>query len=267
MLNQGDISQVAMAAKKFVPSSFSQHNSSMTVGGRCSHYGSDKHLMVSCFKKNGYPEWWHDHKDGLKARSKGKVALCTSTPSSILVVDPIETSHSVVDSSILQQSGYRGKTLIATNAIRDHGWILDSGAINHMTSDASILCDHRLPKCSSIATNAIRDHGWILDSGATNHMTFDASILCDHCLPKCSSIANANGVSYPVTGAGRVYLTLSLSLEHTLLIPALSNNLLSAPQVTSQLNCFVLIYLNFCLLQDINSREIIGRGRGFVLCR
>ena len=42
MLNQGDISQVAMATKKFVPSSFSQHNSSMTVGGRCSHCRSDK---------------------------------------------------------------------------------------------------------------------------------------------------------------------------------------------------------------------------------
>ena len=80
MLNQRDISQVAMAAKKFVPSSFSQHSSSITIGGRCSHCGSDKHLVDSCFKKNGYPEWWHDHKEWLKARSKGKVALCTSTP-------------------------------------------------------------------------------------------------------------------------------------------------------------------------------------------
>ena len=94
------------------------------------------------------------------------------------------------------------------------------------------------------------DHGWILDSGATNHMTFDGSILRDHCRPRCSSITNANGVSYPVTGAGRVDLTPSLSLEHTLLIPSLSNNLLSAPQVTSQLNCLVLMYLNFCLLQE-----------------
>ena len=222
MLNQRDISQVAMAAKKFVPSSFSQHSSSITVGGRCSHCGSDKHLVDSCIKKNGYPEWWHDHKERLKARSKGKVVLCTSTPSSVLVADPIKTSHSIVDSTLLQQSGNRGKTLIATNVIRDHGWILDSGA--------------------------------------TNHMTFDASILRDHCLPKCSFIANANGVSYPVTEAGRVYLTSSLSLEHTLFIPALSNNLLSAPQVTSQLNCFVLIYPNFCLLQDISSGEIIGRG-------
>ena len=102
MLNQGDISQVAMAAKKFVPSSFSQHSSSITVGGWCSHCGSDKHLVDSCFNKNGYPEWWHGHKEQLKARSKGKVSLCTSTPSSVLVADPIKTSHSVVDSTLLQ---------------------------------------------------------------------------------------------------------------------------------------------------------------------
>ena len=35
--------------------------------------------------------------------------------------------------------------------------------------------------------------------------------------------------TYLVTRVGRVDLTPSLSLEHTLLIPALSNNLLSAP--------------------------------------
>ena len=79
------------------------------------------------------------------------MALCTLTPSSILAADPIETSHSVVDCTLLQQLGNRGKTLITTNAIRDHGWILDYGATNHMTFDASILRDHYLPKCSSIA--------------------------------------------------------------------------------------------------------------------
>lgn len=88
-------------------------------------------------------------------------------------------------------------------------------------------------------------------------MTFDASILHDQCLPKRSFISKINGESYTVTGAGRVDLTSSLSLEHTLLIPSLSlslsNNLLSVLQVTSQLNCLVLIYPNFCLLQNIRT--------------
>ena len=50
----------------------------------------------------------------------------------------------------------------------------------------------------------------------------------------------------------------SLSLSHTLLVPSLSNKLMSVIQVTEELNCVVLIYLAFCLLQDILSKEIIG---------
>lgn len=40
-----------------------------------------------------------------------------------------------------------------------------------------------------------------------------------------------NGVSYLVIDAGNINLTFSLSLEHTLQIHALSNNLLYVPQV------------------------------------
>ena len=55
-------------------------------------------------------------------------------------------------------------------------------------------------------------------------------------------------------------LSPSLSLAHTLLVPSLSNKLMSVSQVTEELNCVVLIYSTFCLLQDVLSKEIIGRG-------
>jgi hypothetical protein len=57
-----------------------------------------------------------------------------------------------------------------------------------------------------------------------------------------------------------VTLSPSLSLSHTLLVPSLSNKLMSVSQVTADLNCVVLIYSTFCLLQDILTKEIIGRG-------
>lgn len=53
---------------------------------------------------------------------------------------------------------------------------------------------------------------------------------------------------------------LLLSLAHTLLIPSLSNKLMSVSQITEELNCVVLIYFSFCLLQDVLSKEIIGCG-------
>ena len=73
-------------------------------------------------------------------------------------------------------------------------------------------------------------------------------------------IANANGATYPITGAGTVPLSPSLSLAHTLLVPSLSNKLMFVSQVTKELNCVVLIYSTFCLLQDILNKEIIRHG-------
>lgn len=67
-------------------------------------------------------------------------------------------------------------------------------------------------------------------------------------------------ILWDVTSADNVVLTPSLSLEHTLLVPSLSNNLFYVPQVTEQLNCLVLIYHHLSLLQDLNSKEIIGCG-------
>ena len=77
---------------------------------------------------------------------------------------------------------------------------------------------------------------------------------------RCTSVANANGVVSPITGAGSVYLSHSLQLSNTLLVPSLSHKLLSVSQVTIELNCVVLMYPTFCILQDILTKEIIGRG-------
>ena len=55
-------------------------------------------------------------------------------------------------------------------------------------------------------------------------------------------------------------LSPTLQLYNTLFVPSLSHKLLSVSQVTSDLNCNVLMYHTFCLLQDILTKEIIGRG-------
>ena len=104
------------------------------------------------------------------------------------------------------------------------------------------------------------DGAWIIDSGATDHMTFDPNDFSNTTPPRRTCIANANGATYPVIGAGTVPLSPSLSLAHTLLVSSLSNKLMSVSQVNKELNCVVLIYSTFCLLQDILSKEIIGRG-------
>ena len=91
-------------------------------------------------------------------------------------------------------------------------------------------------------------------------MTFDPHDFVKHTRPKRMSIANANGVQYPIIGAGIVALSPSVSLPNTLLVPSLSNKLLSISQAAKELNCCVLIYPTFYLFQDILTKEIIGHG-------
>ena len=63
-----------------------------------------------------------------------------------------------------------------------------------------------------------------------------------------------------MTGVGTVALSPFFSLPHTLLVPSLSNKLLSVGQVTEELQCCALMYPSFCLFQDILTKEIIGHG-------
>ncbi|RVW31268.1 hypothetical protein CK203_100339 [Vitis vinifera] len=91
-------------------------------------------------------------------------------------------------------------------------------------------------------------------------MTFTAMDFTTTSLPRRTNIANANGVTSPVTGAGTVTSSPKLQLHNTLFVSSLSHKLLSVSQVTSDLNCIVLMYPTFCLLQDILTKEIIGCG-------
>ncbi|TQE06769.1 hypothetical protein C1H46_007638 [Malus baccata] len=115
---------------------------------------------------------------------------------------------------------------------------------------------------TGIASIASIDHdtGWIIDSGATDHITYDRSLFYSMTPPPRDKIITANGGVAPVTGAGSVSLTSTLSLHNCLLVPILSSHLLSVGQVTEQLDCVVLMFPSFCLLQDIRTQAIIGRG-------
>uniref|UniRef100_A0A2N9I8R7 Integrase catalytic domain-containing protein n=1 Tax=Fagus sylvatica TaxID=28930 RepID=A0A2N9I8R7_FAGSY len=105
---------------------------------------------------------------------------------------------------------------------------------------SQVESSHNPGNCSNALHSSTHndDDNWILDSGATDHMTFDSNDFSHATPPRRSHVANANGVTYPVTGAGTVTLSPSLSLSHTLLVPSLSNKLMS----------------------DILNKEIIGYG-------
>ena len=91
-------------------------------------------------------------------------------------------------------------------------------------------------------------------------MTNDSSDFVVSAPPSKSNILNATGGSFPVISGGTVSITPTLSVSNSLYVPSLSCKLLSVSQITKQLNCRVLMYPHFCVLQDIHTGTVLGRG-------
>jgi hypothetical protein len=97
-------------------------------------------------------------------------------------------------------------------------------------------------------------------------MTFCSGYFANTTEPRRTGITNVNGVVYPITEAGMVHISPSISLTNTLLVPSLSNKLLFVSQVTEDLNCIALMYPKFCLFRIFSRRRSLGvvlRERGY----
>ena len=91
-------------------------------------------------------------------------------------------------------------------------------------------------------------------------MSYDLTDFHVFTEPRKSSIQMANGDLALVKSAGSINFSSNLKLTNCLYIPNLSHKLLSISHVTKELNCVVLMHPTFCILQDIRTGKIIGRG-------
>ena len=73
-------------------------------------------------------------------------------------------------------------------------------------------------------------------------------------------IQTASGDYLDVTHTGRAHITKNLQMENCLLIPKLSQKLLSVSHLTKNLNCTVLMTSHDCVIQDAQTGTIIGHG-------
>ncbi|GFZ20884.1 hypothetical protein Acr_29g0000460 [Actinidia rufa] len=101
---------------------------------------------------------------------------------------------------------------------------------------------------------------WILDSGANNHMigelaTFTSPVTSIH-----QSVCIANGSSIPIRSQGDACLSSDITLSSVYYVPNFAYNLLSVSRLAKDLNCAVVFLPSRCLLQDLTSKKIFGRG-------
>ena len=88
----------------------------------------------------------------------------------------------------------------------------NTGTVEHLANTGN---------CNTVYTLS-REEEWVLDSGATDHMTHSKTDLINSKQPGKNGIFNANGICYPVSGAGDVILSPTLTLHNTLVVPSLS---------------------------------------------
>ena len=103
---------------------------------------------------------------------------------------------------------------------------------------------------------------WVIDSGAIDHMTGNSSIFSTfQSQPSPSIVTPVDGSHSCVLGSGTIVPTLSIPLTSVLSLPNFSFNLMSVSKLTRALKRYISLFPDFCLFQDLMTKQIIDRGR------
>jgi len=99
---------------------------------------------------------------------------------------------------------------------------------------------------------------WMLDSGALSHMDCDATMLNKVEQIPLVAIGLPNGTYTMAKEQGSMALGQGLELKNILYVLKLNCNIVSISKLCKQLNCAVICFDDFCVIQDHTSRTLIG---------
>ncbi|XP_071695232.1 uncharacterized protein [Rutidosis leptorrhynchoides] len=190
---------------------------------KCEFCGFKWHSPDKCWEKIGYPPWHY------KSRLAAK-----------------QTSHKAKHGG-LSQAKKTAASVKGNNVI----------FISEQCSDDEL--DHHF--AAGILSKSSNVINWILDTGATNHMTpsYNELIKSKLLLLK-PHIRLPNGNTYVITHIGKFKLGNEMEIKDVLVVPSFKFSLLSVPKLTKDKSCVVIFYSQFCLIQDLITRKVIGLG-------
>lgn len=112
-----------------------------------------------------------------------------------------------------------------------------------------------------MAGNSMFKGHWVIDSGAIEHITCNENLLQEKFTSNLYPVRIPNGMNVPIKGLGNVVLDNGMKLHNIMHIPDFQCNLLSVSKLTRDYNCAIIFVADFCVMQDLHSRNLIGLGK------
>lgn len=194
----------------------------------CTHCHKNNHTVETCYKLIGYPP--KKEKEGGWKTYQPRVAAVNTEHSPIPGLSRDQFARLV---QLLETTGEGSKSERVTNS-----------------------------PIANMSGKVYTTNSWVIDSGATEHITCNENYLYNLVENGLSlPVKIPNGESIPVKNIGNARLPNGLDIKCVLNVPNFKCNLLSVSRLTRDLNCSLTFFPEFCVIQDLHSRNPIGLGK------
>ncbi|GAV83806.1 UBN2_3 domain-containing protein [Cephalotus follicularis] len=200
----------------------------------CDYCGKEKHTRDRCWKLHGRP--------GDKKKSQHSLF---TTANSAIVPPPAGQSSSTTTLPFTPDQMQVLRNLFTKEHLPSSSDMSTASAMS-MTGPSDNVSGNPFCGLSTLRNS------WIIDSGATDHMTGISSKFMSFVpSPSSNHVTTADGSCSPISGCGTIQFS-NFSLPSVLLVPKLTNNLLSINSLTKQLNCKVTFFPTYCIFQGMS---------------
>ncbi|GKC90760.1 cysteine-rich receptor-like protein kinase 8 [Tanacetum coccineum] len=219
---------------------------------KCGICGYKWHPPDKCWEKVGYPAWHYKAKQGLN-KSKSRTANANQPGQGQFkkIAANVESGNFVFTSKQFEQLM---KSLPQFDRSQEQKGDTDEELEPEYV--AGISCFY----CLSCSNGVIQ--GWIIDTGASDHMTPHSDYLQTPVYLQFKPHINLpNGHTSVISQIGNAKLNNGLVLKDVLLVPDFKFSLLSVSKLAEDAKCFVTFYSQFCVIQDLVTRKVLGLGK------
>jgi hypothetical protein len=240
----------------------------------CTYCNQDHHIVNHCYKLHGYPPGHKLYRGGsnphghANTRSTSHNGSRNKWRTSSPYAHQVQTTPATAAAQTEQSSSHVDPSTQNLKNILD-GLSEDqckqlAAALVHLSNPTSKNTDvfanaAGLP--NSLPANSILPHSWILDSGATDHISSDSSLFIHYNTSRMPCVNLPTGSSVPINSTGTILFNKNITLDNVLHVLSFRLNLMFASKLIKSLHCCIILFPDFCVIQDLATGKMIGWGK------